>query len=270
VTPLVHELMHHGLITCAPDLTLGQAARRMYQSGVHALVVVDLEGKPVGLLSDFDLLTGEWLSGTAESLTVMRRMTAGEMMSAPLQTIDAHAPAPQAAARMRTEGIHRLLVMEAGRPVGVISIGDLIKGLAEIPAQRTTVGDVMSHALVVCREATTLKAAARAMTERRSRSILVVDAGGRPRGVVTGWDLLEVCGEDCGERIVDDVMHLPIAIGPSAPLREAVDRMIQHKIHRLVVLDPDQPDRMPLGIISTADIFAEMARPGSVWLPAEG
>lgn len=239
----------------------------MQQSGVHALVVVDLEGHPVGLLSDFDLLTGEWLSGSAESLAVMRRMTAGEMMSAPLQTIESHAPAPQAAARMRDEGIHRLLVMEAGRPVGVISIGDLIKSLAEVPARRATVGDVMSHALVVCREGTRLKAAARAMTERRSRSILVVDAAGRPRGLVTGWDLLEVCGDDCGDQMVDDVMHPPIAVPPSAPLREAVDRMIQHKIHRLVVLDPDHPDAMPLGIISTADIFTEMARPGSVWLP---
>lgn len=239
----------------------------MHQSGVHALVVVDLEGKPVGLLSDFDLLTGEWLSGTPESLGVMRRMTAGEMMSAPLQTIEAHAPASQAASRLRSEGIHRLLVLEAGRPVGVISIGDLIKSLAEIPARRATVGDVMSRALVVCRQGTRLKAAARAMTERRSRSILVVDPAGRPRGVVTGWDLLEVCRDDCGDRTVDEVMHPPIAIGPEAPLRQAVDQMIQHKIHRLVVLDPDHPDTIPVGIISTADIFTEMARPGSVWLP---
>ncbi|MGH2627165.1 MAG: CBS domain-containing protein [Anaerolineales bacterium] len=268
MTPLVHELMHHGLITCSPDTTLGQAARRMYQSGVHALVVVDREGKPVGMLSDFDLLTGEWLTGTSESLAVMRRMTGGEMMSAPLHTIEAHAPASQAAASMRELGIHRLLVMEAGRPVGVISIGDLIKSLAEIPGRRATVGDVMAHALVVCREGTRLKAAARAMTDRRSRSILVVDAAGRPRGVVTGWDLLEVCGDDCGDRVVDDVMHPPIAVAVSAPLREAVDRMIQHRIHRLVVLDPDHPDAVPLGIISTADIFTEMARPGSVWLPA--
>jgi len=31
------------------------------------------------------------------------------------------------------------------------------------------------------------------------------------------------------------------------------------------VVDPDQPDAMPLGIISSFDIVAEMSRPGSVW-----
>ena len=269
MTPRVHEVMHHGLITCAPDATLGQAARRMYQAGVHALVVVDLEGEPVGILSDFDLLAGEWLSGDPKSLDVMRRMTAGEMMSTPPQTIEADARATDAADRMQREGIHRLLVLEAGRAVGVISIGDLIKSLQEIPARRSVVADVMSRALVVCRPGTSLKAAARAMTERLSRSILVVEPAGRPLGVVTGWDILQACDDDCGDRIVDEVMHPPITIEPTASLRGAVDQMIQHKIHRLVVIDPTTPDAMPLGIISTADIFTEMARPGSVWLPGE-
>jgi hypothetical protein len=41
--------------------------------------------------------------------------------------------------------------------------------------------------------------------------------------------------------------------------------MIQYHIHRLLVVNPDQPDSMPLGLISTSDIVAEMAEPGSVW-----
>jgi CBS domain-containing protein len=41
--------------------------------------------------------------------------------------------------------------------------------------------------------------------------------------------------------------------------------MIENHHHRLIVVDPDQPDSMPLGIISSYDIVNEMARPGSVW-----
>ena len=70
MTTRVHELMHHGLITCAPDLTLGQAARRLQETGIHALVVADPHGVPLGVLSDFDLLTGEWLSGDALAPTL--------------------------------------------------------------------------------------------------------------------------------------------------------------------------------------------------------
>jgi CBS domain-containing protein len=63
-------------------------------------------------------------------------------------------------------------------------------------------------------------------------------------------------------------MHPPITIEPTASLREAIDRMITHHIHRLVVVDPQDASAMPLGVLSTADIFVEMAGPDSVWQAA--
>ena len=62
-----------------------------------------------------------------------------------------------------------------------------------------------------------------------------------------------------------EIMHPPVTISPHASLREAADAMITHHIHRLVVVDPQQPMAMPLGIISTSDILIEMAQPGSAW-----
>jgi CBS domain-containing protein len=41
--------------------------------------------------------------------------------------------------------------------------------------------------------------------------------------------------------------------------------MIKNHHHRLVVVDRDDPQAFPLGIISSFDIVAEMARPGSIW-----
>ena len=58
----------------------------------------------------------------------------------------------------------------------------------------------MSYAIVTCLPDTSLDAAARAMTERRSRSIVVVDNSGLAVGVITGNDLplLYAPGEGCG------------------------------------------------------------------------
>jgi len=132
--------------------------------------------------------------------------------------------------------------------------------------RRETVADVMSDAMLVCRDKTPVTAAARAMTDAGWRSVLVVDAGGRPLGMVSGPDLLAFCEEEnCGDVTVSEVMHSALTIHMSASLREAADKMIEHHHHRLVVVDPDQPDAMPLGIISSFDIVAEMSRPGSVW-----
>jgi CBS domain-containing protein len=60
-------------------------------------------------------------------------------------------------------------------------------------------------------------------------------------------------------------MHPPLTIDIHARLREAANLMIQKHYHRLVVIDKDDPQNFPLGIISSFDIVAEMARPGSTW-----
>ncbi len=264
---LVRDLMHPGLITCQLSASLGQVATLLTQHHVHALVIVDRDGRPLGILSDFDLLAGEWLSANLESLTAMRKMTAGELMTQPINAVEADVPARDAAHRMRTEEINRLLVTEHGKPVGVISISDMVAHLARtIPARRDTVADVMSDAMLVCRDQTPVTAAARAMTEAHYRSVLVVNAVGRSLGVVSGADLLSACEEsDCRDLVVSQVMHPALTIHMNASLREAADMMIRHHHHRLIVIDPHSPEAMPLGIISSYDIVAEMARPGSVW-----
>jgi CBS domain-containing protein len=78
--------------------------------------------------------------------------------------------------------------------------------------------------------------------------------------------LLAFCEEDgCENVIVANVMHPALTIHMSASLREAADTMIKHHHHRLIVVDLDEPEAMPLGVISSFDIVAQMARPGSVW-----
>jgi hypothetical protein len=41
--------------------------------------------------------------------------------------------------------------------------------------------------------------------------------------------------------------------------------MIQNHRHRVIVVDQNDPDSFPLGVISSFDIVAAMARPGSIW-----
>jgi CBS domain-containing protein len=259
--------MHPGVISCRPDAPLGQVAVLLYQHHVHALIVADRDGRPLGIITDFDLLAGEWLSGDPASLEAMRAMTAGELMSTPVDTIDADAEACAAARLMRAEDVRRLLVVEAGQPVGVVSISDFVASLAETaPSGRETVADVMSDAMLVCRDKTPVTLAARAMTQAGWRSVLVVNARGRPLGVVTGFDLVRFCEEEASsDATVSDVMHPPLTIHMTASLREAAQRMIENHHHRLIVVDPDEPEAVPLGIISSYDIIAEMAQPGSVW-----
>jgi CBS domain-containing protein len=264
---LVRDLMHPGLLTCRPDATLGQVSVLLTQHHVHALVVADRDGRPIGILSDYDLLAGEWLSADSQSLTTMRNLTAGELMSTPIDTIEAGMLLGQAARMLIEKDINRLLVTEKGVPAGVISISDFVSSIARAEKPlRETVADVMSDAILVCRDKTPLTSAARTMTQAGWRSVLVVDAKGKSKGVVSGKDLLPYVDNGVDEKLtVSDIMHPALTIDMHARLGEAADLMIQNHHHRLVVIDKDDPEAFPLGIISSFDIVAEMARPGSIW-----
>ena len=264
---LVRDLMHPGLHTCRPDATLGQVSVLLTRHHVHALVVTGQDGLPVGIISDSDLLAGEWLSEDSQSLAAMRKLTAGELMSSPIDTIEASQPLRMAAGMLIEKDISRLLVTEKGVAAGVISTSDFVSSIAmqEKPL-RKTVADVMSDAILVCREKTPLVSAARTLTQAGWRSVLVVDAQGKPQGVVSGKDLLPYVENGVDESLtVQDIMHPALTIDMHARLRTAADLMIQKHHHRLVVIDQEDPQAFPLGIISSFDIVAEMARPGSIW-----
>jgi CBS domain-containing protein len=260
--------MHKGIIRCRPEIPLGQVARLLAQHHVHSLFVAQNDEFPEGVITDYDVLAGEWLSGDPDSLSVMRKMTAGELMSSPVETIQVATPANEAAKRMQEDNIRRLLVVDDQEPVGVISVSDFISELASRgELKRDKVSDVMSDAYLVCRDKTPVTAATRAMTDTGWRSVVVVDAHGKPLGIFSGLDLLSCCDLDHipDSLLVTEVMHATLKIGMDASLQEAAQMMIENHHHRILVVDPSHEDSLPLGVISSFDIVSEMARPDSVW-----
>lgn len=267
MTKLVRDLMHPGVLTCRPNATLGQIATLLNQHHVHALIVADRDGRPLGIISDFDLLTGEWLSVDNESLATMKKMTASDLMSKPVDSVEAKTPLAEAAQTMIEKDVNRLLVTENGKPAGVISLSDFVASIArQEKPRRDTVGDVMSDAILVCRDKTPTISAARTMTLIGWRSILVVDAKGAHLGVISGKDLMPLIKQEVDEKMtVSDVMHPALTIDINATLQEAADMMIKNHHHRLVVIDRNDSKAFPLGVISSFDIVAKMAQPGSIW-----
>jgi CBS domain-containing protein len=268
MTQTVNDLMHAGLITCPPGTSLGQVAKLLNVHHIHAVIVAEEAEKPLGIISDFDLLAAEWLSVDEESLNVMRKLTARDLMTAPIETVQSGTPAQVAAQRMAERHIHRMLVTEADRPVGVISISNFVAGIAEQEAvRRETVGDVMSRTFLVCREDNTVLSASRTMTQAGWRSIIVVNSKGKLRGILTGRDLLPLVGRPVAESMVVGqlINRSLLTTDISSSLQEAADMMIQNHRHRVIVVDQSDPESFPLGVISSFDIVAAMARPGSIW-----
>ena len=268
MTKTVKDIMHKGLITCLPTTSLGQVAALLNESHVHALIVAEQADKPMGIITDFDLLAGEWLSVDEASLNTMRKLTARDLMTVPIETVAANSSAEAAAKRMAEKNIHRMLATENSKPVGIISISNFVADIAaQEPIKRAAVGDVMSDTFLVCREDTTVISAARTMTQAGWRSIVVVNAKGKLLGFITGKDLVHLAGKAVDENLkVKQCMNRNLlTIDINSSLQQAADLMIQNHRHRVIVIDTNDPESFPLGVISSFDIVAEMARPESIW-----
>jgi predicted transcriptional regulator len=78
---------------------------------------------------------------------------------------------------------------------------------------------------------------------------------------------MRYAGETLDDSVtVTDVMSRDLlTIDINASLQQAADMMIQNHRHRVIVVDSNDPQSFPLGAISSFDIVAEMAKPGSIW-----
>ena len=148
---------------------------------------------------------------------------------------------------MFEKDISRLLVTEDGKPAGMISGSDFVASIARVERPSpNTVADVMSDAILVCRDQTPAASAARTMTQAGWRSVLVVDKRGKPLGVVSEKDLIPLLQNGIDDTItVSQIMHQIETIDIHASLREAADLMINKHHHRVVVTDHKDTERVP-------------------------
>ncbi len=106
------------------------AAKLMVKNKVGSVVVVDFEEKPVGIVTERDIL---------KKVTALnkspREIAVQDIMSFPVITIKTYDSIETAAAVMAKNRIKRLVVLEQnGSLVGVLSTTDIIRKLAKILA----------------------------------------------------------------------------------------------------------------------------------------
>jgi CBS domain-containing protein len=104
-------------IFVAPNATVAQAAHAMQSARVGSVLIAT---EPTGIVTDRDL-RGRVLAQGLGAETPIR-----QIMTQPVKTIDADAPAFTALRLMLDENIHHLPVVEEGKVIGVISGTDLL------------------------------------------------------------------------------------------------------------------------------------------------
>ena len=121
---IAHVLRDKGAVvyTVRAEQTLEEAARILHDKKVGALVVIAEDGAISGVMSERDIVR-EIARNGGKSLndTVAAIMSRDVVTADPTETVD------EGLGRMTERRIRHLPVLDSGRLIGVVSIGDLVK-----------------------------------------------------------------------------------------------------------------------------------------------
>lgn len=147
------EIMGSPVITIREDTPAQDLVALLSEKAISGVPVVDGDGKLVGVVSITDLLaanlgddefgqadfhTSPSMDGLAEMNTLLSpsEEVAGqpvsELMSRNVITAEEDTPVSAISRTLVTHRIHRVVIVRDGQPVGVVSVGDILRALSGI------------------------------------------------------------------------------------------------------------------------------------------
>lgn len=120
-TELLNEVINKNVVTIAPSAAISEASYLMMNEDVGALVVVDGETRPVGIITDRDLVISVMAEGVSPD-----EITVEEIMTKNPVTVDEDTDIFEMLSILSDNSIRRLPVTRGGRLKGIVSVDDLI------------------------------------------------------------------------------------------------------------------------------------------------
>jgi CBS domain-containing protein len=117
----VREGMTSVVLTVGPGHSLREAACRMAERKVGAAVVVDPDGQGPGIVTERDVLLSLGSGQDPDAEKVCDHLTTDLVAAEPGWSLE------RAAREMIKGGFRHLVVIDAGEPVGILSMRDIVR-----------------------------------------------------------------------------------------------------------------------------------------------
>jgi CBS domain-containing protein len=134
---VVREAMSSPVVSIGEDRSVVDAAKIMSEQKIGSIIVNDVDGRPVGIVTERDLVFR-----VIARDTVPRELKVKEVMSSPLKMVDPETSLEEAMRTMDRLNIRRLGVTYKGRLEGVITDKDILRvvpALIEIVRERSRI-----------------------------------------------------------------------------------------------------------------------------------
>lgn len=194
-----------------------------------------------------------------------RTLTAGDLMSRDVEAISADLPLQDAAKRLAQCEVHGAPVVDGeGRCVGVLSVTDLARwasGQGEPKARLPRTCSFQGKDREPGGRETTLCRLAEGVCPLQRLQELSDGSPGlacvEPHCVPVDWQVVELESLP-GDAVRDFMTTAVVTVDPAAPVNELARLMLEHRVHRLVVLDAA---RHPIGVVTVDDLMQVLAHP---------
>jgi CBS domain-containing protein len=193
-----------------------------------------------------------------------RAVPVSEYMSAPVRVIAPDARMALAEEMLRRHRISSLLVVEGGRPVGLLSRTDVIDEMVDdpdlplaVPGGSGPVASRMTRSVLEVNASDTVFAACALMLEAEIHQVLVVDDG-EPVGVLSRSDAVAAVRDlRLDGPLGEAATRFLFTVEATQPLRE-VERMLgRAEVGTVLVME----DRFPVGVYGQREQILARQRP---------
>jgi len=175
----IEQVMAQPVTTCHGDITLLDALDTMLDKGIRHIPVVNHELQIEGIVSESDIMDS---LGSAD---LMRSQKVVEIMKAKVITLTSEATFAEVMEIFLSKRIGSLVITAADLPVGIITERDLPRLISEHTAPETSAEQIMNRPVIAISVHATAQEALLKMHHAHIHHLLVTDAAGQLKGIIT-------------------------------------------------------------------------------------
>lgn len=256
----VSLLMNSPVVSITAETPIDAAYKTLVQRRISAVPVVAADGRPVGVLSETDLLrVGRMQPMSLAGVQALELPSepAGEHMHAGITTVTEETLVTEAARLLAEKHIHRVYVTKGERLTGVFSTEEVLVAVRERRVGAPIVEEMTKPVHTLFMHAPLSEAAAR-LDHAGVSGLAVVDEHGQPIGMFTKTEALKA-RDLPAETHVEDVMSYSILYQNSrTPLYRAAAHAYETGTRRVLVME----DRKLAGVLTGLDFARVLGRLG--------
>jgi predicted transcriptional regulator len=200
-----------------------------------------------GVISRTDLLREMQKSDAWSTLRVSSQMSSPALVTSPEETLS------NAAGQLVSRRIHRLYVVEGGRPVGVLSTKDLMRAIQRERVE-TPISRLMTSPVISVEIKESLEVANQRLLSSGVHGLAVVDDDW-PVGIYTQFEALQAKGLPPQTPVEDAMSYALFCLSVDTPLYRAAAYSAQNGIRRILAVE----HRKARGVLTDFDMARAIA-----------